>query len=116
MLFKERNLKDHAEPVHANALRIDQVYFSLQFLDVDLLVPFLEPLIYLGNNLRAGDKNLMYFQSFESHRAGITLDEASSHHFQITDSANMNHIFEYENALDLLMNTSLRRRKDLGYP
>jgi hypothetical protein len=112
MFFEERNLKEHAEPVLAKGLKIGQIYFSLQFLDADLLIPILEPLVYLGRNLRPGDTGLMYFQSFESHCAGITLAEpSSSHHFQMCNGENMNHIFEYEHALDLLMKTSLRRRR-----
>ena len=114
MHFEERELKPYAEPVSADSLKPGHVYFSLQFVDEDLLIPTLEPLIFLGRNLRANDEGRLYFQNFESHRQGLRYDSATADQysfFQTGTAKNIKHIFEYENALDLLMGCALRRRK-----
>jgi hypothetical protein len=108
-------LKDHAEPITADTLRVDDVYFAVQFLDEDMLIPVMEPFIYLGKNLRkVGEKDRFYFQSCESYGAGIRYDSATEdefEHFQVVLSDEMNHLFEYERALEVLISCSLKRRE-----
>lgn len=73
MRFEARDLKDYAEPVSLKALRINGVYFSVQFLDEEMLIPILNPLIFLGRNLCKGDHGLLDFQDFDSYRQGVRL-------------------------------------------
>jgi len=114
MRFEARELKSYAEPVSASTLKPGEIYFSLQFQDEDLLVPVLEPLVFLGRNLSGDDVDRLYFQTVESHRQGIRFHSAREDDFAAFLSGtaeNIKHIFEYERALDVLMKCALRRRK-----
>jgi hypothetical protein len=112
--FEARQLKPYAEPVTAEELKVASVYFSVQFMDEKLLVPTVEPWIFLGKNLRSEDIDSHYFQTFGSYSEGIRLDDDckdGDYCFQVASTNGMNHIFEYERALDVLMRSALRRRK-----
>lgn len=114
MQFEARQLKEFAEPVSIESLHVGGVYFAVQFLDADMLVPVLEPLIYLGKSLPGTEQGNLCFQSFESHARGVRFDSASTDErqsFQIASPKSVNHIFEFERALDVLMKCALDRRK-----
>ena len=114
MRFEARELNVYAEPIGATDLQKGDVYFSLQFADDKMLIPIVQPLIYLGSNLNEGDRDLFYLQDFESYSNGVRY---STHHggtdsdFEVRGLSDLNHIFEYERALDSLMKCSLRRRE-----
>lgn len=42
-------------------LRESEVYFQVHYHDSDLLMPYVEPLVFVGCNLSAGDENTLYF-------------------------------------------------------
>jgi len=55
----------------------------------------------------------LYFQDFESYATGIRYESAKEEEsvvFHVYGSNEINHIFEYERALDQLMKCSLRRQ------
>jgi hypothetical protein len=111
--FEARELKPYAEPVSSTDLREGEVYFSVQFADEKLLVPIVEPLVFVGRNLGEDDTNLLYFQNFESYTVGgryASVTEENIADFKVRDPEEIKHIFEYERALDALMSCSLRRR------
>jgi hypothetical protein len=115
--FEARQLKPCAEPVSKSDMRQGEVYFALQFADERLLIPHLQPFVFIGKNLEEGDADLFYFQTMESYRAGVryesaTVDEVDKIEAYGPDEGN--HMFEYERALDLLLVCSLRRREYLG--
>ena len=68
--FPARDLKPYAEPVDARDLKEGQLYFSLGFLDEDLVIPTLAPVVFIGNGVESGE-DLLYFQDAESYREGI---------------------------------------------
>lgn len=72
----------------------------------------MRPLIYIGANLKNGDRELFYFQDFESYSNGLRYSTKSGHdpNFEVRGPSDLNHIFHYEHALELLMKCSLRRR------
>ena len=112
MRFEERELKEYAEPVLAGTLKPGTTYFAVQFLDEDMLVPVLEPFIYLGKNLRLDDQELYYFQRYESYSIGVRFETVVANdmeHFQVFRHNQMTYLFEFERALDQLMSCSLRR-------
>lgn len=114
MRFAERELKDYAEPVIPRDLRKGGVYFSVQFVDADLLVPVVEPFVFLGKDPGGTGQGHLIFQEFESYGQGIRYEsagESDRHFFRIAAPSNIKHIFEYERALDVLMTCALRRRK-----
>jgi hypothetical protein len=112
MRFEARELKSYAEPVSISDLREGEVYFSVQFADENLLVPIVQPLVFVGRNLVEGDGDLLYFQDFESYSMGVRYASASDGDataFQVRGPDDTKHIFEYERALDTLLKCSLRR-------
>ncbi len=113
MRFESRELKDYAEPVNIDDLQIGLVYFSVQFLDEDMVVPILQPLVFLGTNLSGERENKYYFVDYEAYSQGIRSIPTSDRElgvFQVASRSNLKHIFEYERALDVLMACALRRR------
>ena len=117
MRFEARELKPYAEPVVPEELREEEVYFSLQFADEELLVPILSPLVFVGRNLAEGDVDLMYFQDYESFGNGLRYSPTAadeSTEFHVFGPKDINHIFDYEHALDGLMKCALRRRQKMA--
>src|ERR1700742_3326780 len=66
--FPATELPPYAEPISSEEMQAGRVYFAVQFLDRDLLVPHLYPLIFLGLDLDGESRNMRYFQDFDSYR------------------------------------------------
>jgi len=113
MHFKGKELKPYAEPVLIEELEPGSVYFSVNFVDNDMLIPVIETLVFIGRNLDGEDKETLYFQDVDSYNQGIRYESATSKdyvrffHCPESDAGN---VFKYENALDELMRCSLRRK------
>jgi hypothetical protein len=109
--FPARELKPNAEPVSPDEMEVGRVYFALQYLDPDLLVPTLYPMIFLGVDLDGEKRGRRYFQHFDSFQEGIqygtTGQEAG--HFEAYGPEGGKHIFEYERAIEMLMLCALWR-------
>jgi hypothetical protein len=87
--------------------------FALQFSERNLLVPRLEPWIFLGQDLDGDSRNKRYFQDFDSYCAGLRYaeqGEADSVCLQVYGPEEGKHIFDYEHALKQLMRCGLRRQ------
>ena len=112
--FEGRQLKSFAEPINAADLTPNGVYFQLNFADEKLLVPHLQPVVFIGTNLDPQDEGtILYFQDIDSYKAGIRHDDGQQSEgavFQRGSEREFAYIFEYERALDELMKCSLRRR------
>ncbi|MGH9521955.1 MAG: hypothetical protein ACRD3E_05440 [Terriglobales bacterium] len=111
--FEGRELKDYAEPVSATELVKGASYFTVTFVDEDLLIPSVEPLVFIGKDLEDGDVGRYYFQEAHSYRDGLgyaSKTDQDREVFQVYASDGMKHIFEYERALDVLMRCALSRR------
>lgn len=109
--FPATELKPFAEPVTSDQMQEGRVYFALQYLDDDLFVPVLRPMLFLGY-LDAERPSLRYFQDFDSFRAGVRFSnrsEEDSAHFEVYGPDEGKHIFEYARALDCLMRCTLNR-------
>jgi|SRR5689334_351447 hypothetical protein len=114
MVFESRNLTPYAEPVEASTLKTGTVYFFLNYTDSEMLIPTLEPMVFVGRNLEPSDREQVYFQDLDSYQQGIRYESASSESeatFSAGSETEINHVFEYEHALDELMRCSLRRKK-----
>ena len=114
MRFEARELKSYAEPVASSDLTVGAIYFSVQFVDGEMLIPQVEPLVFIGRDLEAGDQATLYFQDAGSYRQGIRFDSSENDDaaFYAQGEHEINHIFEYEQALDLLLTCSMRRKKE----
>jgi len=112
MRFPGRDLKAYAEPVTPERLVVGEVYFSVQYVDQDLLAPVVEALVLLGNNLDPGPEGIgHYFQDAGSFLAGVrygSSDEEDAVIYQQPEGQ-IKHIFEFEHALDELLKCSLSR-------
>ena len=114
MRFEERELKPYAEPISAVDLREGAIYFSVTYVDDEMLIPTMETLVFIGINLDAGDSGRVYFQDVNSYSSGIRYESATDDdhaHFTSGSDKEVKHIFQYEHALEALMACSLRRRK-----
>lgn len=113
MRFEERELPPHAEPITAANLKEGAVYFSVNYIDDKMLIPTVETLVFIGRDLEPGDSGQVYFQDIDSYQRGVRYDLASENdlaRFSTGSENEINHLFEYELALEELMRCSLRRR------
>lgn len=104
-----RKPEPYAEPVAPEALVVGDVYFALTY-DDEMVLPLLEPLVFAGKNLEKDDVDDYYFQDVWSYRQGARYKnlagvEATFHHGDA-----IKHMFQYEKALDRLLECSLRRK------
>jgi hypothetical protein len=112
MQFESRELKGYAEPVAPRKLQVGAVYFSLQFADPGLSVPILEPLVFIGIQ-RLDKTEYFVFEHYEAYKRGVKFTAnltKSRNHFRIQDRRNLNHIFEFDKALDLLLTCALKQK------
>ena len=108
--FSGRDLKPYAESIAVRDLKEGDVYFAVTFLDDELLIPSLEPMVFIGTNLEDNERDLRYFQDAESYRQGIRFgSEGASGRATFYCGAEHKHIFDYEHALNCLLLCSLRR-------
>jgi hypothetical protein len=112
MHFAARELKPYAEPLMAAEIEEDSVYFDVAFLDDAMLIPALEPYVFVGKDLDPEETGL-YFQDIDSYRRGTrfkTANESNPASF-VLESETRLHLFEFESALEQLMKCALRWRR-----
>jgi len=114
MRFEERELKPYAEPVSADDLREGEIYFSVIFIDDEMLVPIMEPRVFIGLKREANDEGKLYFQDIHSFKRGIRFESPDADDEATFETGAGRFMFEYERALDVLLTCALRRRKALG--
>jgi len=114
--FEARELKPYSEPVRPESLQEGAVYFAVNFLDTEMLLPIMEPVVFIGQNLDEGDVEQFYFQDADSYRNGTRYATAALDEDEATfySGAAPIHIFDFENALDVLLACSIRRRVASG--
>lgn len=64
MRFEAREVTNYTIYVDHESLQEGAVYFIVSFMDTDLLIPELEPIVFIGRNLVSGDIDQIYFQDF----------------------------------------------------
>jgi hypothetical protein len=111
MLFEARELKSYTEPISTETLKVGDTFFAENFLDEEMLLPVMEPRVFIGRDLVPGDDRKFYFQDYDSYQDGIRFETATKDTDAIFETGAEHHMFEYERALDVLMNCALRRRK-----
>lgn len=117
VFFDGRELEPSAEPVSLTELAEGEVYFAVNFVDDEMLIPIMETLVFVGKNLEPDDVGQVYFQDVESYLDGVRYGSASEDDWAKFESGSDNevrHIFNYEHALEVLMRCSLRRRVNSG--
>ena len=113
MRFDARDLKPHAEPLAASDLKKGEVYYAVRYLDDEMLTPVMNTLVFVGADLDPEDPGKLYFQDVEPRKSLAITREASElddTHY-IIEVSDKPWIFRFEQALDLLLKCSLRRRE-----
>ena len=69
------------------------------------------PVVYIGRELLTDDAGVLYFQDADSYSAGIRFPKCANDDAEVYAQGEneINHIFEFERALDALLACSLRR-------
>jgi len=122
LIFPERELKAWAEPVDTEQLKIGEIYFGVQFLDEECFIPIFEPKVFIGRDLEPEDKGTLYFQDYDAYRHGVRYGDESPEKEPGDEQVRRwmgwrfetgaeKHTFTYENALNVLLQCSLRRAK-----
>jgi len=111
--FEARKLRQYSEPITVKDLKEGSVYFALNFCDERMLIPVVEPMVFIGKNLRGNDVGVvLYFQEIDSYLQGLRFDTATDSDtgsFQSGTEDQFKYVFEFERALDELMKCALRR-------
>jgi hypothetical protein len=113
--FEARELKSYAEPISASELRTGSIYFFVNFVDEAMLVPTMDTVVYIGENLAPGDTDQVYFQDIESFNRGVTYTAEGDGEvaiFQNGSRNELNHVFDFEHALEVLLACSIRRKRE----
>jgi len=124
ILFESRKLNPWADFARAGELREGAVYFHVSYRDDDMLVPYMEPLVFVGRNLEPDVVDRAYFQDLDSYQEGMRFSNAVDKAFvearwePLFQSFQEKHgqvmaVYEFELALEELMRCSLKRREQL---
>lgn len=117
MNSENRELPTPAGPITASELKKGSVYFAVNYVDDNLLIPVMETLVFIGRDLKPGDSGLVYFQDIGSYLRGIrygAVPEEGFAEFFAGSENEVNHIFEYEHALEKLIRCAIRRKERRG--
>ena len=113
MRFEGRELKPYAEPVSAEILREGTVYFLVSFADDAMLIPEMDTVVYIGKNLEGESEDRYHFQDIDSYQARGRLDPRQDDGPATLFKCGLNElngVYEFEAALEILMGCSLRRK------
>ena len=114
-MSSEREPQDiGAHPVSALDLKEGSVYFFLNYVDEELLIPTMETVVFIGKDLAAGDSGRVYFQDISSYRDGIrfsTKSKSDYANYYSGSEQEVAHVFEFEHALDELKRCAWRRQR-----
>jgi hypothetical protein len=113
MRFESRELLPYAQTVGEHDLREQAVYFKVFYIDDDMLIPSLVPVVFVGRNLQDEDTNSLYFQDYQSYANGVRWDESGVKGEAVFDCVDAEHtdVLVFERALDLLLACSIRRHQ-----
>ena len=119
MYFEDREIKAYGDFIRASDLVVADVYFRVSYLDEDMLIPEMVPLVFIGRNLDPEQPGL-YFQDAGSYLAGERYEPANDRitgprggfggWLETMPEDEFSNVFEFERGLDSLLACSLRRR------
>jgi hypothetical protein len=116
MYFEGRELKPYGEPVKTADLIVGEVYFRVSYIDQDIVIPELLPLVFIGRDLSPEHQGLC-FQDAESFLAGQRWDDgrddadSAGGWIETETEGTYSSVYEFDKALDLLLACSLRRAR-----
>lgn len=103
----------YAEPVLFSELRLDEVYFMLNYFDDEMLVPDLQTLVYIGRDLKGENDGMLYFQDYESFAEWGAFPKPNDGSGTIVRfmADKITCIFELDKAINILQQCQKRRAK-----
>ena len=125
--FEAREVPSHRECVPVTDLVVGRVYFRVMFADADMVVPELEALVFIGQDLHPEGAGL-YYQDVRSYLEGARYDpealnpfplESGTHGvtwerdgcwFEMERRTEFSDLQDYEQALNDLLRCSVERR------
>jgi len=110
--FDGRDLSTYAEPIRPHELHVGAVYFFVDYVDPEMLVPTMATVVCLGENLEPGDTDVVYFQDIDSYNRGVTYQGPGDGDYALFHSGSkdeINHVFSFDHAIDELLRCALRR-------
>ena len=112
MYFEGRHLKPYTNPISPLDLIFGEVYFSVTFYDDEMLIPCIDTMIFIGKDIREEDDGVHYFQDYDSFHDGERIENKETvKHAKFYFCDHLSNVFKFEDALDILLDCSLRRRK-----
>lgn len=90
------------------------VYFFVNFVDHEMLIPTMDTVVYVGRDLAAGDSGKVYFQDIDSFERGVRFGAGNQDGhavFQCGSQDELGHVFEYDKAVEVLIACLLRQRE-----
>jgi len=122
MRFEAREIKPYAEYVAALNLENGAVYFVVTFLDQQMLVPRLEPVVFIGRNLEDVAEERSYFQDAASFMSGMRaygdkpsddVDADAPQPIVYSFPDQKPPVMEYERAIDVLLYCAMKRAQSI---
>jgi hypothetical protein len=112
--FEARTLRRSSQPLTKSDLEEGGIYFVCGFLDKEMVIPELRPVVFVGRNLKGeSDKIRCYFQDFASYQRGTrfgTSTKDAPAQFEVCGEDDLGFVYGFEEALNELLKCSLRRR------
>jgi hypothetical protein len=108
MWFDAREIPAYAEPIMPDQLKSGEVYWTVRFIDKNMLIPTSEPRVFIGRDLEAGDCGMTYFQDARSYFDQDSEDGEAM--IVAMHESDLIYVFQFDRALDRLLECSLRRK------
>lgn len=113
LVFPERELSDAAESVDGGALKVGTVYYKVEFMDAQLSIPSMTPVVFAGRVAEGPHEGDFLFQDYESYQRGARYDEASNQaaEFEAFAAEDGPSVFDFEGAVECLLRAWIRRSR-----
>ena len=120
--FDAKQLSQFQECIDESELKEGETYFTVYYLDDEMLVPQLTPVTFIGRQLDGDEpEDTLYFQDYDSYRQGLrwppnqtgdSQPDVTGVRVTITSvkSSESTDVCSYEQALDSILKCALRRR------
>ncbi len=113
IFIKSREIPLFGEPISEHDIKLNSIYYIVNFVDENMMIPVMKTVVFVGKNLEQDDNDSYYFQDIDSYNEGILYnpkDTDSYADFYVCSAKELNGVYDFEHALERLMHCSLRQR------
>lgn len=104
--FPAREIPPYGDYATAETLVVGHTYFRMVFVDQQMRIPELTPLVFIGRNLAENDTDALYFPDAASYLDGIRFEDGNEGGEYYTVDADTPFVYDFERALDRLLHCS----------